>query len=69
MTSQERRDYQERQRVEREDFKRSLAEKHGLNMDGRFDIAWNIAWDRGHSAGLIEVGIEFDEMVPLLKPL
>lgn len=45
-----------------------LSERYGIpQTDPRFQKAFDIAWSRGHSAGLNEVASCFDEMADLLK--
>ena len=62
--------YEERQQQTAtliEDNKRELAARHGLARDAKFDIAYQIAWDRGHCHGFGEIEYCFEEMLPLLK--
>lgn len=51
-----------------EDIKNALARKHGLSRNDKFEKAWNLAWDYGHSSGYDEVQLYFDELAELLKP-
>ena len=51
-----------------EHSKENMAKKHGLERNAKFETAWRIAWDYGHSNGLSEVEIYFDELAELLKP-
>jgi len=48
--------------------KEALAQKHGLERTAKFERAWEIAWDYGHSNGFSEVEGYFDELADLLKP-
>lgn len=48
--------------------KAELATKHGLERNAKFDRAWSIAWDLGHSAGIHEVKNYFHDLADLLKP-
>ena len=68
MTPQQRKEYAEEEARQIEACKASLAQTYGLERNKRFDIAWRIAWDYGHSAGLSEVEIYFTDLVDLLKP-
>lgn len=57
----------EREGREKQNLKLYLAAKHKLEINGKFDKAWNIAWREGHSSGLSEVALYFDELAELLK--
>ena len=50
-----------------EAFKKDLAHEYGLTGHPKFERAFAIAWDHGHSSGYSEVAIYFDELVELLK--
>lgn len=50
-----------------EDWKELLAKKHNVPRDAKFDLAWNIAYDFGHSCGLSEVAYYFEVLVVLIK--
>lgn len=47
--------------------KAELAAEHGLDRNEKFEIAWGIAWEHGHSSGIPEVKNFFHDLVPLLK--
>ena len=67
-----RREREERNRLENEAIeaqKQELAESYGLPRDERFEQAYGIAWQRGHSYGFREVASVFDGIVPLIQPL
>jgi flagellar biosynthesis/type III secretory pathway protein FliH len=68
----QRREREERQRIENEAIeaqKQELAECYGLPRDERFEQAYSIAWQRGHSGGFSDVASAFDDIVPLIQPL
>ena len=68
----QRREREERQRIENEAIeaqKQELADSHGLPRDERFEQAYSIAWQRGHSGGLGDVASVFDDILPLIQPL
>jgi hypothetical protein len=68
----QRREREERQRIENEAIeaqKQELADSHGLPRDDRFEQAYGIAWQRGHSGGFGDVACAFDGIVPLIQPL
>lgn len=58
----------ERQAKERQDLKDELAETHGLNKDAKFEKAWIMAWDHGHSEGYDRVREVFEDLAELIKP-
>lgn len=41
--------------------------KYSLKRDRKFEKAWSIAWEFGHSNGISEVEYYFDELVELIK--
>jgi hypothetical protein len=45
-----------------------MAKKHQLERNGKFEKAWSIAWEEGHSNGIKEVEYYFEGLVDLLKP-
>ena len=47
--------------------KARMADKHRLERNEKFEKAWKIAWDEGHSSGLAEVESYFDKLAELLK--
>jgi len=49
-------------------FKLKLERRHGLTGHPRADKLWELAWGYGHSAGLGEVEIYYQELAELLKP-
>ena len=67
-----RRANREREDREIEACKAHLAERHRLERNDKFEIAWRIAWriawENGHSSGLSEVESYFDDLAELLKP-
>jgi flagellar biosynthesis/type III secretory pathway protein FliH len=68
----QRREREERNRLENEAIeaqKQELAECYGLPRDERFEQAYGIAWQRGHSGGLGDVASVFDDIAPLIQPL
>ena len=68
----QRREREERQRIENEAIesqKQELAECYGLPRDERFEQAYSIAWQRGHSGGFNDVASVFDDIAPLIQPL
>lgn len=52
-----------------EEAKNRLAKEHGVPRNARFDKAWAIAWEHGHSCDLSEVEGYFNELVELIKPM
>jgi hypothetical protein len=61
------RKHREEEEKQIEAWKVKLATKHKLERNAKFDKAWKIAWDRGHSNGFEEVEIYFDELAELLE--
>ena len=49
------------------ELKKELSGEYGIPVNAKFEKAWNIAWDRGHSSGLDEVRSIFGELVELFK--
>jgi flagellar biosynthesis/type III secretory pathway protein FliH len=67
-----RREREERNRLENEAIetqKQELAKSYGLPRDERFEQAYSIAWQRGHSYGFSDVASCFDDILPLIQPL
>lgn len=60
--------WREQEKLNIESFKAGLASRHKLKRNAKFEIAWRIAWDRGHSNGFSEIEMYFDELAELLKP-
>jgi hypothetical protein len=58
----------EEQAIAVEAIKKELAAKHGIPRNAKFERAWDIAWEYGHSSGFDEVRMYFDELADLLKP-
>ena len=54
--------------AEIEEVKAWFADYHKLPRDAKFDLAWRIAWDRGHGSGMEEVKNYFEELIDLIKP-
>lgn len=48
--------------------KNRLSKECGVERNTKFDKAWMIAWDHGHSSGLDEVELYFRELAELIKP-
>lgn len=48
------------------EFEDKLKKDYGL-CDQEYQVLWNEAWDRGHSAGLEEVYSEFDSLFHFVK--
>jgi hypothetical protein len=67
MNEERRRYYEEEARLIEESQSR-LAQEYDLERNAKFDIAWSIAWQHGHSSGVHEVESYFRDLVPLLKP-
>lgn len=44
-----------------------LEAEHGLTGHPKADAVWNMAWDRGHSAGYTEVASEYEDLAELVK--
>lgn len=62
---------QQRREEEAQDIeaaKAEVAEDHGLERNKKFDLAWAIAWDHGHSFGISEVKNYFNELADLIRP-
>jgi len=57
----------EREALEIEATKAELAKRFELVRDAKFDVAWSIAWDYGHSNGFHEVKSIFEDLVELIK--
>jgi hypothetical protein len=51
-----------------EQTKEKLAKEYHLERNAKFERAWDIAWDWGHSNGFTEVECYFAELVDLLRP-
>jgi hypothetical protein len=68
----QRREREEHDRLENEAIeaqKKELAECYGLPRDERFEQAYGVAWQIGHSGGFSDVACAFDGIVPLIQPL
>lgn len=62
--------YKERrikQDEEIETLKNELINAHGIERDIKFEKAFDLAWDLGHSSGYDEVKYYFGELVDLIK--
>lgn len=46
----------------------TMANLYGLPRNEKFEKAWKIAWDQGHSSGIGEVEAYFGELAELIKP-
>lgn len=60
--------WREEEAKEIEAAKAELSDEYGLERNAKFETAWGIAWEYGHSSGISEVKIYFDDLVPLLQP-
>lgn len=67
MSSERLKEYWAHQAALIEEEKAKLAIKHKIPRDEKFEKAWRIAWDQGHSSGFSEVEIVFDELIDLIK--
>lgn len=47
--------------------KARMAAECGIARDAKFDKAWALAWDYGHSAGIDEVESYFRQLSELIK--
>lgn len=56
------------QDAEIEAVKAEFAERYRLPRNAKFDLAWRIAWERGHSSGMDEVKDFFIELIDLIQP-
>ena len=65
--AEQRRKWREEENTRIEAAKAEMADTYGLERNAKFDIAWGIAWDHGHSAGIDEVKNYFQELADLLK--
>lgn len=59
---------QEEARRQELELKERLLKETGLANHPKADRLWDLAWDRGHSAGFYEVEAEFRELATLLLP-
>jgi len=57
--------YRSEKNVLLEKFKEKVRASYGLSEEA-FDVIWNEAWDRGHSAGLSEVYYNFERLEEFL---
>lgn len=48
-------------------FSEDLKAIYGLANHPKFTKAYSMAWERGHSSGLVEVLINFDDLAELLR--
>lgn len=60
-------DYREEIKKNTTKFKIALFKKHSIEDNPKNDKCFEIAWDLGHSNGLSEIEIFFDELVELIK--
>lgn len=49
------------------EFKNDLAEENGVADHPKLNKLWDLSWERGHSSGLTEVQMNFEELVELIK--
>jgi flagellar biosynthesis/type III secretory pathway protein FliH len=68
MTPKEREEWRAKERAEIEATKVRLSERYGVKRDEKFEKAWNLAWDYGHSSGFMEVEMYFQDLAELIKP-
>ena len=66
--AEERQQWREQEARDIEAAKAEMAQRYGLERNAKFDRAWEIAWDYGHSSGINEVKLYFEELAELLKP-
>lgn len=59
--------WREQEAEEIEASKVKMLAMHGLVRDAKFELAWKLAWDYGHSSGISEVELYFSELAELLK--
>lgn len=52
---------------EREKHMKQMAEKYNVLGNEKFDMAYELAWSYGHSAGYDEVENYFSDIVDLIK--
>ena len=50
-----------------DEFRKDLFEFHGVTNNPKADLAYSIAWSRGHSSGFTEVASVFGDIVELIK--
>lgn len=48
-------------------FKLDLFEEYGVLENSKSDLAYQMAWDKGHAIGRSEVASEFEKLVDLIK--
>ncbi len=63
-----RQQWREQMERDREESKARMAKEHGLERNNKFELAYSIAWSHGHSSGIQEVEMYFEELAELLKP-
>jgi len=56
----------EKEYAEIEESKSRLAKEYNLERNAKFEKAYALAWDYGHSSGINEVENYFHELAPLL---
>jgi flagellar biosynthesis/type III secretory pathway protein FliH len=61
------RERQIKRQRELDEFKDKLARTHGLERDAKFEKAFALAWEYGHSSGYHEVENYFSDLVELIK--
>lgn len=49
-----------------EELKQKLLKKYNLERDEKFEKCFHLAWEYGHSSGLSEVEIYFNDLVELI---
>ena len=49
------------------EFRKDLADEYGVTGHPKEPKLWNMAWEHGHSSGLEEVAMYYDELVELVK--
>lgn len=62
-------EYQEEQHRLHMEFKKALYAEYGVEGNPKAEMAYAIAYDKGHSSGYSEIAIEFDTIVPLIKEI
>lgn len=50
-----------------EEFEQDLFAFHGVTENAQRDMAYQLAWERGHSAGIHEIAMYFSDLAELIK--
>lgn len=62
-----RRKHYEEEALKIEETKNRLAAEYSIERNAKFEKAWSLAWDYGHSSGFDEVERYFGDLVELIK--